>query len=212
LRLCGAEEKKWVAYAVTMLTSTALSWWNSIEASNPDKSTLDYRWDEFIELVRERFVPADSEAVAMSKMSQWKQTGSVRIILHQSVSKFDQLIPSHRLDEEMRAQMFMQGLKSECRLIVNVWEPKTLQQVYKMALKFDNIQRQSHSKQSLPKFNQRNSTSLNLNRNRTTDQQEGTKFNPITIYNNELHKESQSTVSEDEDEEEEENELNQMNG
>jgi cell division septum initiation protein DivIVA len=208
LSLSGVEEKKWVAYAVTMLTSTALSWWNSIESSNPDKSTLEYSWDEFIELVRERFVPADSEALAMSKMSQWKQTGSVSSYINQFQS-FDQLIPSHRLDEEMRVQMFMQGLKAECRLIINMWEPKTLQQVYKMALKFDNIQRQSLPKLSLPRSYQSNSTSLNLNRNRTANQQEGTKFNPITIYNTEIQKESQTTVSEDE---EDENELNHMSG
>ena len=98
-----------------------------MESSNPDRSTLDYSWIEFTELVRERFVLADSEAVAMSRMSQWKQTGSVASYINQ-FQNFDQLIPSQRLDEEMRVQMFMQGLKPECRLIVNVWEPKTLQQ------------------------------------------------------------------------------------
>ena len=181
LSLSGVEETRWVAYAVTMLTSTALSWWNSVELSNPSKSTLDYTWDEFVELMRERFVPADSEAVAMSKMTQWKQTGSVANYISQ-FQCFDQLVPSHRLDEEMRVQLFIQGLKPECRLIVNVWEPKTLQQVYKMALKFDNIQRQS-----LPKFNPISST--RVSRNRTVDQQEGTKNNPITIYNAELQRE-----------------------
>ena len=201
LSLSGVEEKKWVAYAVTMLTSTALSWWNSVEASNPDRSMLDYKWDEFIELVRERFVPADSEAVAINKMSQWKQTGSVLAYISQFQS-FDQLIPSHRLDEEMRVQMFIQGLKSECRLIINMWEPKTLQQVYKMAQKFDNSQRQSSTK-----FNQFNST--NINRNRSVDHQTGSKNNPITINNTELQNEKRLAVSENE-EEEEEGELNRM--
>ena len=199
LSLSGVEETKWVAYAVTMLTSIALSWWNSVESSNPDKSTLDYNWIEFTVLVRERFVPADSEAVAMSRMSQWKQTGSVASYINQ-FQNFDQLIPSQRLDEEMRVQMFMQGLKPECRLIVNVWEPKTLQQVYKMALKFDNIQRQS-----LPIHSQFNS--YHVNRNRTSSQQTGTKHDPITIYNTVLQKEDQSAVSE---EGEDDKELNQM--
>jgi Ty3 transposon capsid-like protein len=214
LMLSGVEENKWVAYAVTMLTSTALSWWNSIETSNPDRSTLDYNWNEFAELVRERFVPADSEAVAMSKMSQWKQTGSVAGYINQFQS-FDQLIPSHRLDEEMRVQMFMQGLKPDCRLIVRMWEPKTLQQVYKMALKFDNNQHQS-----LPKFSQSNishtsSSKFNqsnysrLNRNPTSNQQEGTRHNPITVYNTELQQDHQSTVSE---EDKEDDELNRMSG
>ena len=198
LSLYGVEETKWVAYAVTMLTSIALSWWNSVEVSSPNKSTLDYSWSEFVELMRERFVPADSEAMAMRKMSQWKQTSSVAAYINQFQS-FDQLIPSHRLDEEMRVQMFIQGLKPECRLIVNMWEPKTLQQVYKMALKFDNNQHQN-----LQKFNQFNST--RLNRNPTLSQQEGTRNNPITIYNTELQNDHQSTVLE----EEEIDNLNQM--
>jgi len=67
LVLSGVEESKWVAYATTMLTSTALSWWNSVESSNPDKSILEYSWNEFVDLVRERFVPVNNEAVAMSK-------------------------------------------------------------------------------------------------------------------------------------------------
>jgi hypothetical protein len=109
LVLSGAEETKWVAYAATMLTSTALSWWNSVESSNPEKSILDYGWSEFVDLVRERFVPVDSEAVAMSKMSQWRQTGSVAAYISQ-FQNFDQMIPKERLDGEMRVQMFIQGL------------------------------------------------------------------------------------------------------
>jgi len=81
--LSGVEENKWVAYAVTMFTSTALSWWNSIELSNSEKSILDYSWTEFVDLVRERFVPVDSKAVAMSKMSQWKQVSSVAAYISQ---------------------------------------------------------------------------------------------------------------------------------
>ena len=201
LMLSGAEETKWVAYAVTMLTSTALNWWNSVEFSNPEKSILDYSWREFVDLVRERFVPVDSETVAMSKMSQWKQTGSVAAYISQFQS-FNQLIPKERLDEEMRVQMFIQGLKPECKSIINMWEPKTLQQVYKMAQKFDNGQRQSH-----PKFSQH--TSTRDNRTRTTNQQEGTRNNPITFNNTELQTETQLEPS---GEEQGEGNLNQMNG
>lgn len=205
LMLSGAEETKWVAYAVTMLTSTALSWWNSVELSNPEKSILDYSWGEFVDLVRERFVPVDSEAVAMSKMSQWKQTGSVAAYINQ-FQRFDQLIPKERLDEEMRVQMFIQGLKPECKSIVNMWEPKTLQQVYKMAQKFDNSQRQSH-----PKFSQH--TLTRISRSRIIDQQEGTREgtrnNPITFNNTELQTETPLEISE---EEQGEDDLNQMNG
>ncbi len=201
LMLSGAEETKWVAYATTMLTSTALSWWNSVELSNPGKSIRDYSWIEFVNLVRERFVPVDSEAVAMSKMSQWKQTSSVASYISQ-FQNFNQLVPKERLDEEMRVQMFIQGLKPECKSIINIWEPKTLQQVYKMAQKFDNSQRQSH-----PKFSQH--TSTRINRTRVIEQQEGTRNNPIVFNNTQLQTETQLAVSE---EEEGEDDLNQMNG
>src|SRR4051812_25670040 len=60
LMLSRAEETKWVAYAVTMLTYTVLNWWNSVEFSNPEKLILDYSWGEFVDLVRERFVAVDS--------------------------------------------------------------------------------------------------------------------------------------------------------
>lgn len=196
LMLSGAEETKWVAYAVTMLTSTALSWWNSVELSNSEKSILDYRWSEFVDLVRERFVPVDSEAVAMSKMSQWKQTGNVATYISQFQS-FDQLIPKERLHEEMRVQMFIQGLKPECKSIINMWEPKTLQQVYKMAQKFDNSQRQSY-----PKFNQH--TSARVNRTQIIDQQEGTRNNPIIVSNAELQTEEHG--------EDDLNPMNDLNG
>ncbi len=186
--LSGVEENKWVAYAVTMFTSTALSWWNSIELSNSEKSILDYSWAEFVDLVRERFVPVDSKAVAMSKMSQWKQVSSVAAYICQFQS-FDQLIPKEHLDEEMRVQMFIQGLKPECRTIINMWEPRTLQQVYKMAQKFDNGQRQSH-----PKFNPH--PAIRINRTRSLDQQEGTQHNPITFNNTEMQAEDQSAASE----------------
>src|SRR4051812_20021377 len=137
-----------------MFTSTALNWWNSVEFSNPEKSILDYSWREFVDLIRERFIPVDSETVAMIKMSQWKQTGSVAVYISQ-FQNFDQFIPKERLDEEMRVQMFIQGLKPECKSIINMWKPKTLQQVYKLAQKFDNGQRQSH-----PKFSQHTSAHL----------------------------------------------------
>ncbi len=201
LMLSGVEETKWVAYTTTMLTSTALSWWNSVELSNPGKSIRDYSWIEFVNLVRERFVPVDSEAVAMSKMSQWKQTSSVAVYVSQFQS-FNQLISKERLDEEMRVQMFIQGLKPESKSIINMWEPKTLQQVYKMAQKFDNSQRQSH-----PKFSQH--TSTRINRTRVIEQQEGTRNNPITFNNTQLQTETQLAVSEEGDGEDD---LNQMNG
>jgi hypothetical protein len=204
LMLSGAEETKWVAYAVTMFTSTALNWWNSVEFSNPEKSILDYSWGEFVDLVRERFVPVDSETVAMSKMSQWKQTGSVATYISQ-FQNFDQLIPKERLDEEMRVQMFIQGLKPECKSIINMWEPKTLQQVYKMAQKFDNGQRQSH-----PKFSQHNST--RNSRTRNTDQQEGTRNNPITFNNTEMQTETQQKPSEEGQGEDDLNLMNSQNG
>lgn len=201
MMLSGADETKWVAYAVTMLTSTALSWWNSVELSNPEKSILNYSWSEFVDLVRERFVPVDSKAVAMSKMSQWKQTGSVAAYISQFQS-FNQLIPKEHLDEEMRVQMFIQGLKPECRSIINMWEPKTLQQVYKMAQKFDNGQRQSQTKFNIP-------PSTRTNRTRSIDQQEGTQHNPITFNNTELQTEDLSTAS---GQEETEDVLNLVNG
>ena len=200
--ISGADKTKWVAYAVTMLTSTALNWWNSVELSNQEKSILDYNWEEFVDLVRERFVPVDSEAVAMSKMSQWKQTGSVTVYISQFQS-FDQLIPKERLDEEMRVQMFIQGLRPECKSIINMWEPKTLQQVFRMAQKFDNGQRQINSK-----FSQH--TSTRLSRSKDINQLEGTRDNPITFNNTELQTETQSAVSEEE--EGGDNFLSQMNG
>lgn len=199
LVLSAVEDNKWVAYTTTMLTSTALSWWNGVESSNPDKTILDYSWSEFVDLVRERFVPVDNEAAAMSKMSQWRQTGSVAAYINQFQS-FDQIIPRERLDEEMRVQMFIQGLKPECKPIINMWEPKTLHQAYKMAQKFDNSLRQNQ-----PKFNHNHSISTRVARTRIIDQQEGTRSNPITFNNTELQTEIQ-----DEDVHENENDLNQM--
>ena len=204
LSLSGVEETKWVAYAVTMLTSTALNWWNSVESSTPDKSIMEYQWSEFVHLVRERFVPVDSEAAAMSKMSQWKQTGSVAIYISQFQS-FNQLVPKEQLGEEMRVQMFIQGLKADCRTMINMWEPKTLHQVYKMAQKFDNSQRQGQQK-----FNPFSSTRAIRNR---TEQQEGTPANPITFNNTELQSaaEPQLTLSVDE-KAEDDGVLNQVTG
>ena len=75
--------------------------------------------------------------------------------------------------------MFIQGLKPECKTIISIWEPKTLQHVYKMAQKFDNGQRQGY-----PKFSQH--TSTRINRTRVADQQEGTRNNPIFVNNTEL--------------------------
>jgi hypothetical protein len=137
----------------------------------------------------------------MSKMSQWKQTSNVAVYISQFQS-FNQLIPKERLDEEMRVQMFIQGLKPESKSIINMWEPKTLQQVYKMAQKFDNSQRQSHLK-----FSQH--TSTHINRTRFIEQQEGTRNNPITFNNTQLQTETQLAVPEEADGEDD---LNQMNG
>jgi hypothetical protein len=198
LVLSAVEENKWVAYTTTMLTSTALNWWNSVESSNRDKTILDYSWNEFVDLVRERFVPVDNEVTAMSKMSQWRQTGSVAVYISQFQS-FDQIIPKERLDEEMRVQMFIQGLKPECKPIISMWEPKTLHQAYKMAQKFDNGLRQNQQK-----FNY--STSTRVARTQISDQQEGTRNNPITFNNTELQTEIQ-----DEDGHDNNNDLNQMN-
>jgi hypothetical protein len=137
----------------------------------------------------------------MSKMSQWRQVSSVAAYISQFQS-FDQLIPKEHLDEEMRVQMFIQGLKPECRAIINMWEPRTLQQVYKMAQKFDNGQHQSH-----PKFSQHIST--RTSRTRIIDQKEGTRSNPITFNNTELQTETRPEASE---EEQGEGELNLLNG
>ena len=82
-----------------MLTSTALS--GSVESSNPDKSILDYSWNEFVDLVREQFVPVNNEVVTVSKMPQWKQNGSVATCISQ-FQNFDRIIPRERLNNEMR--------------------------------------------------------------------------------------------------------------
>ncbi len=163
------------------------------------RDRLDYCWGEFVDLVRELFVPVDSETVAMREMSQWKQIGSVSTYISQ-FQNFDQLIHKERLDEEMRVQMFIQGLKPECRSIINMWEPRTLQQVYKMAQKFDNGQRQSHPKSNI-------NPSVRTNRTRSLDQQEGTQHNPIIFNNTEMQTDDHSTASE-----QGENDLNQING
>jgi hypothetical protein len=86
-----------------------------------------------------------------------------------------------------------------------MWEPKTLQQVYKMAQKFDNSQRQSH-----PKFSHH--TSTRNSRTRITDQQEGTRKNPIIFNNTELQTETQLEPSGEEQGEDYLNKMDSQNG
>jgi Ty3 transposon capsid-like protein len=175
-------EEKQVAHAATMLTSNALSWWNAIEQANPHKSILDYSWSEFELLAKRRWLPINSEHVALSKMTEWKQAKSVNSYIN-SFQSFSQSIDNARLDESMRVQLFIKGLKPAIQPFVRLLKPKTLEDAYEAAQSTDASVISTKSDQTI------SNQSRSFNRNQYqlkqsfNNQQSGTRNNPIHVNN-----------------------------
>ena len=147
-------------------------------------------------LAKKRWLPINSEHVALSKMTEWKQTKSVNPYIN-SFQSFSQSIDSARLDEDMRVQLFIKGLKSAIQPFVRLLKPKTLEDAYEAAQSTDASVISNKSDQMIS--NQTRSFNRNQYQFKQSfnNQQSGTRDNPIHVNNAEIqHNHAASTEDE----------------
>lgn len=125
-----------IMYATTLFTSTAASWWFMKVAANavPDS------FQEFKNLVRAEFIPADSVRRARDKLRNLHQKYSVAAYL----SEFRNValsIPGISMDEML--DKFVSGLKPQVRLEVLKSNVTNVDEAARIALNVDSALRGS---------------------------------------------------------------------
>lgn len=184
LRLMKVDTEDKIDVAVTLLTGTALEWWQAAER-NAGGSLRDIDWSDFEQRCVKRFQPIAASEAAMQRLMTWRQTGNVSAFISgfQSIA---QQIPIDLLPEQARVLMFLKGLSPTLQTHVRMMQPETLDDA------MNHAQRASQSIQpavfigSSSGFNRdrqsgvsRTSSNFNQFHNPTS----GSRFAPIMIEN-----------------------------
>ena len=128
-----------VTYAAGFLADTALTWHRiyriNVQGGRPPYAS----WTEFKTALTSRFTFLSAERTARQKLSSLRQTGSVR-----SYAQAYNLcmIELPEMNERDRMFRFMEGLKPEVRIHVELKEPTNLSQAMELAIQTDSLLQQ----------------------------------------------------------------------
>jgi len=125
LSLARVERVYWVEFAATFLEKDAAQWWQGHQLAT-SRNSQQFDWDEFRVLFLNRFQPIAASQVAYNQLLNWKQTGSVRSYIDGFIN-LSAHIPYDILPEKARVLNFVTNLKSNLRQLVQLKEPKTIQ-------------------------------------------------------------------------------------
>lgn len=113
-----------VTYAAGFLADSALTWYRMHSADVARGVTQEYNnWDEFRTALITRFTPISPERTARQKLATLKQRQSVRAY----AQEFNLcMIELPEMNEKDRIFRFLEGLKPEVRIHVELKNPRTL--------------------------------------------------------------------------------------
>jgi hypothetical protein len=122
-----------VLTAVSFLQGNAMTWWRALIGVQ-DPTTVP--WIDFVQRLRDEFLPVNAVKVASDKLERLKQTGSVANF----VKEFRTLalqIPDLSAAEKLRR--FLSGLKSRVRMEVDLRNPATVEEAVTLAERIDDL-------------------------------------------------------------------------
>ena len=119
-----------IYYAGTGLQGAALHWY--LQKISVTGAFTD--WNDFAKKLREAFEPPHYQQHLRKQLKQLRQTGSV----HEYGTQFRNLVGQITVMEELdKVAYFVDGLKPATRMEVNYQSPETLDDAWKLALRYD---------------------------------------------------------------------------
>ena len=136
----GFPEQERVAFAIALLRGSALHWWrtrHSAMANNPATAANQLNtWATFSAAITADFQPINNARVAREKLATIRQERSVQ----DYVSRFRAImIQVEDLTEAEARDRFMRGLKLEPRREVELRNPASLDEMMRLADRFDAV-------------------------------------------------------------------------
>lgn len=129
--------------AAAYLGGSALIWYDTQKTDNAGVTPFE-GWEQFATALTQHYLPMNLFANAFGKLLKLQQTNSVQ----NYVTRFNELLLSlHSMDPTSRLRMFLEGLKHEVRLQVEIANPPDLKTAQDLAIRTDNIQYQSRPQQ-----------------------------------------------------------------
>jgi hypothetical protein len=133
MTLTGMPPEKQVMYASTLLRGEAMLWFRS-NYKDVDPSTLT--WTSIRTALREYFAPPNQDRRLNDEWALLRQDGTV----YNYVSKLQALaMQMTGLTESSKLDKFIRGLKPKTRIEVELRDPKTCAEAYRLADRFDRI-------------------------------------------------------------------------
>jgi Ty3 transposon capsid-like protein/Zinc knuckle len=168
MTLTGMPPYKQVMYASTLLRGEAMLWYRS-KYETTDPASL--AWADVRRELREYFAPPNQDRRLNDEWAQLRQEGTV----YNYVSKLQALaMQMTGLTDAIKLDKFIRGLKPKTRIEVELRDPKTTDEAYRLADRFDRIV-YGYKDTFLP------STSTALNRNNSSSIWEDNRGEPMQI-------------------------------
>jgi hypothetical protein len=126
-------ENLWVTYIANFLKGEALLWFRATYG-NTDLTTVT--WRHLRVAIEEYFAPPNQDRRLQDEWANLRQTGPVNLYVSYIVALAMQ-IPS--LTDAQILDKFIRGLKPKTRIEVELRDPQTPQEAYRLADRFDRI-------------------------------------------------------------------------
>jgi hypothetical protein len=151
-----------ILFTKAQLRGAASAWFQHLDTIQDDSAqTQALTWNQFKQLLTDRFRPVAVSKLARMQLNTLRQTGSVEQFIQQYMQVIS-AIPS--MTEEERVDRFITGLKPHIRNSIHMFDPNTLQSAMSMAQRAD-IQGSHYSNNRYNGQSSFNPSQRNNNRN-----------------------------------------------
>ncbi|MQL68468.1 hypothetical protein Taro_000737 [Colocasia esculenta] len=128
---CAEEDK--VTLATYMLQERADVWWASLLRTRFEDGAIDVAWDEFVRLIRAKFVPEHVQDRMEQEFLSLAQ-GSMTVLEYEArFSKLSKYAPHIMADERRKTKKFVMGLKPSLRTRLVAFDHRTLDEALSAA-------------------------------------------------------------------------------
>lgn len=137
LRHIGCPPTEWAKYAKMRLEGTAAVW---NELRERTAQVMDEPWDSFVSALKRQFSAVNQGHAARAALQDIVQGSSIQ----EHCTKFaDLLLSVEDMTETEAVFLFVQSLKQQTRVHVGMQEPKTVDEAYAIAQRFDSLMSES---------------------------------------------------------------------
>src|SRR5579884_4246575 len=154
------DEKTQVQYAATSFTDAALHWYLNRCKANNDATPFE-NWDTFVTALQEAFQPPHYQQHLRRQLRLLRQTGSVQDYGTKFRNIVGQITDMSALDQ---ITYFIEGLKPATKMEISYQAPETLEDAWKLAIRYDTAMYGQGRPLGLPSRNNNNHCSQNSHR------------------------------------------------